>query len=67
MGPNELSNYEVDICDELITELCKSDRDGEVTSERQFAPCIGAADVSHNKCVAVFSLCDYKWQGLMAQ
>jgi hypothetical protein len=59
-------NYEVDIGDEPITELCKSDGDGEVTSERKFALCIGTADLSLNKCVAVFDLYDYKWQGLMA-
>jgi hypothetical protein len=56
----ELSNYEVDIGDEPITELCKSDGDGEVTSERQFALCIGTADVSHNKCVVIADLNDYK-------
>jgi hypothetical protein len=28
------------MCDEPITELCKSERDGEVTSERQFALCV---------------------------
>ena len=66
LGHTELSNYEVDIGDEPITELCKSDGDGEVTSERQFALCIGASDISHNKCVAVFDLYDYKWQGLTA-
>ena len=66
LGHTELSNWEQDKCDEPITELCKSDGDGEVTSERQFAFSIGAADVSHNKCVAVFNLFDYKWQGLMA-
>jgi hypothetical protein len=52
--------------DEPITELCKSDRDGEVTSERQFAPCVGTADVSDDKSVAVFDLFDYKWQGLIS-
>ena len=67
LGHTELSNYEVDIGDEPITELCKSDGDGEVTSEREFALCIGAANISVNDCVAVFDLYDYKWQGLMAQ
>ena len=63
---SELSNYKVDISDEPITELCKSDGDGEVTSERKFALCVDAADVSHNKCIAVFDLSNYKWQGLIA-
>ena len=45
LGHTELSNYEVDIGDEPITELCKSDGDGEVTSERKFAFSIGAAYV----------------------
>ena len=62
LGHTELSNYEVDIGDEPITELCKSDRDGEVTSERKFAFSIGTAYVSHNKCVVVVDLNDYKWQ-----
>ena len=61
----EFSNYEVDISDEPITELCKSDGDGEVTSERQFAFSIGASESSVNECVAVFDLFDYKRQGLM--
>ena len=61
----ELSNYEVDIGDEPITELCKSDGDGEVTSERKFAFSIGEYDISVNECVAVFDLFDYKRQGLM--
>lgn len=56
MRSHELSNYEVDIGDEPITELCKSERDCEVTSERQYALCICAADVQHNKCVAEFDL-----------
>jgi hypothetical protein len=64
LGHTELSNYEVDIGDEPITELCKSDRDGEVTSERKFALCVGTADVLQNKCVAVVDLYDNKWQGL---
>jgi hypothetical protein len=34
LGHTELANYEVDIGDEPITELWKSDKDGEVTSER---------------------------------
>ena len=66
LGHTELSNYELDIGDEPITELCKSDGDGEVTSERQFAFSIGASEISVNECVAVFGLYDYKWQGLMA-
>ena len=66
LGHTELSNWEQDKCDEPITELCKSDGDGEVTSERKFALSIDAADVSHNKCIAVFNLHDYKWQGLIA-
>ena len=66
LGHTELSNYEVDIGDEPITELCKSERDGEVTSERKFALCAGAADIAVNECVAVAALYDYKWQKLMA-
>ena len=66
LGHTELSNYEVDISDEPITELLKSDRDGEVTSERQFALCTGASEISVNECVAVFDLEDHKWQGLIA-
>ena len=65
LGHTELSNYEVDIGDEPITELCKSDGDGEVTSERKFAFSIGEYDISVNECVAVFDLFDYKRQGLM--
>ena len=58
-------NYEVDIGDEPITELCKSDGDGEVTSERQFALCTSASEISVNECVSVVDLYDYKWQGIM--
>ena len=64
-GHTELSNNEVDICDEPITELCKSDRDGEVTSERKFALCIGASEISVNECLAVVYLYDCNRQGLM--
>ena len=60
LGHTELSNYEVDNSDEPITELCKSDGDGEVTSERKFALCTGAAVLLLNKCVAVFNLYEYK-------
>ena len=60
LGHTELSNYEVDIGDEPITELCKSDGDGEVTSERKFALCTGTAGVLYNKCVVVVDLNDYK-------
>jgi len=56
-------NYEVDISDEAIPELCKSDGDGGVTSERKFAICNGTVDMSH-KCVAAFNLYDYKWLGM---
>ena len=56
LGHTELSDYEVDISDEPITELWKSDRDGEVTSERQFALCTSAYDISVNECVVVFDL-----------
>ena len=49
LGHTELSNWEQDKCDEPITELCKSDGDGEVTSERKFALCIGSADMSNYK------------------
>ena len=41
-------------------------RGGEVTSERKFALCIGASEISVNECVAVFDLFDCKRQGLMA-
>ncbi len=54
------------MCDEPITELDESDRDGEVTSEREFALSIGTAGVSRNKCVNVFDLNRYKWQGMTA-
>jgi hypothetical protein len=65
LGHTELSNYEVDIGDEPITELCKSERDCEVTSERKFALCIGASEISVNECVAVVDLYDCNRQGLM--
>ena len=65
LGHTELSNYEVDIGDEPITELCKSDGDGEVTSERKFALCTSAYDISVNECVAVVYLYDCNRQGLM--
>jgi hypothetical protein len=39
---------------------------GEVTSERQFALCTGASEISINECVAVFDLFDRKLRGLMA-
>ena len=66
LGHTELSNYEVDIGDEPITELCKSDGDGEVTSERKFALRIDASEISVNVCVAVVDLSNNKWQGLTA-
>ena len=40
---------------------------GEVTSERKFALCIGASEISVNECVAMYDLYDYKWHGLIAQ
>lgn len=66
LSHSELLNYEEDIGDEPITELCKSDRDGEVTSERKFAFSIDASEISLNECIVVFDLYDCKRQGLMA-
>ena len=52
-------------CDEPISEICRSERDGDFTSERQLA--LSNANVFDAECVVVADLHNHKWQGLMDQ